>query len=209
MIKLFQSRTLHLQRVVHANPYGQSLAKGGPGMEEILMRLQKLESMPSAEEALQHKKSENEASKPKQGADIARDVRNTIQPELDALNRAVRRYEKKATLLQIQTESRFAALDARLEDAIALAAAAAKNSVHQKNIIMWTLESAVTLVLLPFQAITHIILLPLKTLLAIVTGRKQRTTPTQQGRQSRSRSNKSSSQGRYIGDRVPSRVAKR
>lgn len=208
MIKLFQSRTLHLQRVVHSNPYGQPSGSGGAGMEDILLRLRKLESRPPAEEDLQHKSSESEASKSRQGADIARDVRNTIQPDLDALNRAVRRYEKKATILQLQTESRFAALDARLEDAIALAAAAAKNSVHHKNIVVWTLESAVTLILLPFQTVTNIFLLPLKTMLALVTGGKERAAVSQ-SRTSRGRSHKPNSQSRYNGDRVPTRVAKR
>ncbi|KAH8176213.1 hypothetical protein LIA77_04631 [Sarocladium implicatum] len=147
MIKLFHSRTLHLQRVVHANPYGQSLgsSSSGPQMEDLLSRLQSLENRTTADEALLHKTAENDVSKSKQGADIARDVRNTIQPELDALNRAVRRYEKKATLLQLQTESRFAAVDARVEDAIALAAAAAKNSASRKNIIMSALESTIAL----------------------------------------------------------------
>jgi hypothetical protein len=208
MIKLFHSRTLHLQRVVHASPYGQSLGSSGPQMDDLLSRLQRLESRTTADEALLHKTAENDVSKSKQGADIARDVRNTIQPELDALNRAVRRYEKKATLLQLQTESRFATVDARVEDAIALAAAAAKNSASRKNIIMSTLESTIALVLLPFQAVTHVLLLPLRTLLALVTGQRQKTA-TQQSRPSRSRSSRSSGQGRYNGDRVPTRVAKR
>jgi hypothetical protein len=208
MIKLFQSRTLHLQRVVHSHPYGQVSGASSSGIDDLLLRIQKLEARPSAEEALSHKNSENESSKSKKDADVARDVRNAIQPELDALNRAVRRYEKKATLLQIQTESRFAALDARLEDAIALAAAAAKNSVQQKNIITWTLESAITLFLLPFHAITHVLLLPLRTLLALVTGKKQKAA-VQHSRSSRSRTSKPSTQGRYNGDRVPTRVTKR
>lgn len=208
MIKLFQSRTLHLQRVVHSHPYGQMLGASSPGNDDLLLRIQKLEARPTAEEALSHKNSENESSKTKKDADVARDVRNAIQPELDALNRAVRRYEKKATLLQIQTESRFGVLDARLEDAIALAAAAAKNSVQQKNIITWTLESAIALFLLPFQAITHVLLLPLRTLLALVTGKKHKAV-VQHSRSSRSRTGKPSSQGRYNGDRVPTRVTKR
>jgi hypothetical protein len=208
MIKLFQSRTLHLQRVVHANPHSPPRGSNGPGLDEMLSRLRTLEARTSAEEALQHKSSDNEVSKSKQEASIAKDIRSSIQPELDALNRAVRRYEKKATLLQIQTESRFAALDARLEDAIALAAAAAKNSIEQKNIIMWTVESAVTLLLLPFQAIAHVLLLPLRTFLAIVTGKKKKPV-AQPSRSSRNRTSKSNGHGRYNGDRVPSRVAKR
>ena len=210
MIKLFQSRTLHLQRVVNANPYHSGLSSGGHQVEELLGRLERLEARTSTEETLMQKNVEMDVSKSKQEASIARDVRNTIQPELDALNRAVRRYEKKATLLQLQTESRFGAMDARLEDAIALAAVAAKNSASQKNVFIWVLESAVTVLLLPFNALIQVILLPIKTLLALVTGKKQKT-PQQSSRGPRSgRSGKAPvSQGRYNGDKVPSRVAKR
>ena len=60
------------------------------------------------------------------GRSVSLFIGDGIQPELDALNRAVRRYEKKATVLALQTEARLGAVDTRLDDAIALAAAAAK-----------------------------------------------------------------------------------
>lgn len=209
MIKLFQSRTLHLQRVVHANPYSHALGSDKTLIDDLLVRLQRLESQPSVHEALLQNKSEGNMPRDKGDADIAKDVRNTIQPDLDALNRAVRRYEKKATLLQLQTESRFAAVDARLEDAIALAAAAAKNSAPQQNILLWTLESTVYVLLLPFNALIHLALLPLRTLRAMLPGTKQARglPPVRSSRGSRG--GKTTPPGKYNGDKVPSRVYKR
>lgn len=66
-------------------------------------------------------------------ADLVPQVRKTLQPDLDALNRAVRRYEKRATLLSLQTESRLQDLGKRLGDAITLAAAAERSSQSSRQ----------------------------------------------------------------------------
>ncbi|KAI6781095.1 uncharacterized protein J7T54_003262 [Emericellopsis cladophorae] len=125
MFKLVQSRTLHLQRVVQkaSQPSATSTR-----ISELMTRLERLETQSSSLQEPEKENATKTADTWKQEAAMVRQVRNGIQPELDALNRAVRRYEKKATLLQMQTESRFTAMDGRLENAIALAAAAAKNS---------------------------------------------------------------------------------
>ncbi|KAK3950669.1 hypothetical protein QBC32DRAFT_10868 [Pseudoneurospora amorphoporcata] len=140
LIKLIQARTLHLQRIVHQNPYSESVVPP-TRLQEILERLNELEqraagSKPSNGSANPHNNGQSDGSEGDQGQQqnlnpkvrdgMVREVRNTIQPDLDALNRAVRRYEKKATVLAYQTEARLGALDGRLNDAIALAAAAAK-----------------------------------------------------------------------------------
>ncbi|KAF4968243.1 hypothetical protein FSARC_4334 [Fusarium sarcochroum] len=137
MIKLVQSRTLHLQRVVQGGPskFQTTGNNNSEQLEAVLARLERLESRVAADESIAAQEPKQESStktKQKDNA-VARDVRNAIQPELDALNRAVRRYEKKATLLQFQTESRFSGVDARLDDAIALAASAAKNNASADN----------------------------------------------------------------------------
>jgi hypothetical protein len=206
VFKLVQARTLHLQKVVHANPF-TSQAGNAKQLEQVLERLERLEARSTAEQTLMQQNVGSESSRAKQEAAIARDVRNAIQPELDALNRAVRRYEKKATVLQFQTESRFSALDARLGDAIALAAAAAKNSASRKGVVARTIETVTAIALFPVHAIIRIILLPLRTILAI-TPWKRRNVDVQ--RTSRStRQGKAQSQIRYSGDRVPGRVTRR
>ncbi|KAI3399851.1 hypothetical protein diail_5362 [Diaporthe ilicicola] len=132
-LKLIQARTLHLQRIVSSTPTTPSTAAL---LEEMRLRLAQLEVRAEAAEAVTaqsleisaQRQQQQQNSGVKQTPALVREVRNAIQPELDALNRAVRRYEKKATVLALQTESRLGAVDTRLSDAIALAAAAAKQS---------------------------------------------------------------------------------
>lgn len=204
MFKLVQARTLHLQRAVQSGPLGlQTGTNGEEKMEQLFSRLEQLESR-SVMEA--NPGGPTGPTKGKSDAALIRDVKNAIQPELDALNRAVRRYEKKATLLQFQTDSRFNGLEARLDDAIALAATAAKNSASHKNVFVWTIESLVAMILLPFTTAVRIVLLPLNTLLVFVQGRKK-NPPTKNSRSSRNGT--AGAQPRYNGDRVPIRVSKR
>ncbi|KJZ74070.1 hypothetical protein HIM_06519 [Hirsutella minnesotensis 3608] len=209
VLKLVQSRTLHLQRVVHENEF-TSPSGTAARIEDALARLELLEAHSrngTAGPGFGSGADPND-DRGKQEAALAREVRNAIQPELDALNRAVRRYEKKATLLQLQTESRFTGLDARLDDAIALAAVAAKNSTAKKNVVRRMAESVTTVVLFPFKAVLQLVLLPLTYLLAVMN-RSQRKTQasTRTGRSSRT--GKAMVQPRYGTDRVPTRVARR
>ncbi|UPK89538.1 hypothetical protein LCI18_000473 [Fusarium solani-melongenae] len=207
MIKLLQSRTLHLQRVVQGSSSSIQSTRNAEQLEAVLARLDRLECRMTAEDIISAQGSKQDSSRSKQQDNaVARDVRNAIQPELDALNRAVRRYEKKATLLQFQTESRFAGVESKLDDAIALAASAAKNSASHKNIFLWAIESLTALVLLPFKALLRILLLPLSTLLSF-TSKSKRKAPT--SKSSRGRNGKAAMQPRYNGDRVPTRVSKR
>ncbi|UZP44576.1 hypothetical protein NXS19_012388 [Fusarium pseudograminearum] len=211
VIKLVQSRTLHLQRVVQGGPSKfQQVNKNTEQLETVLARLERLESRVTNDETSTVQDIKQEISKTKQkDSAVARDVRNAIQPELDALNRAVRRYEKKATLLQIQTESRFSGVEARLDDAIALAASAAKNSTSHKNVFVWAMESLTAAFLLPFRTLLRIMLLPLSTIFALMSkGKKRNSSPVKSSSRS-SRNGKTVVQTKYNGDRVPSRVAKR
>ncbi|CAF3618139.1 unnamed protein product [Fusarium graminearum] len=211
VIKLVQSRTLHLQRVVQGGPSKfQQVNKNTEQLETVLARLERLESRVTNDETSTVQDIKQEISKTKQkDSAMARDVRNAIQPELDALNRAVRRYEKKATLLQIQTESRFSGVEARLDDAIALAASAAKNSASHKNVFVWAMESLTAAFLLPFRTLLRIMLLPLSTIFALMSKGKKRNSPPVKSSSRSSRNGKTVVQPKYNGDRVPSRVAKR
>lgn len=117
LIKLGRARTLHLQRVVKDNPYSSVDERQNVDIRAIRSRLETLEEAPE--------KAEPQASA-RQTAAVAAEVRRAVQPELDALNRAVRRYEKRAATQTMQTEARMADLEARLADAVSLAAAAAR-----------------------------------------------------------------------------------
>lgn len=205
LFRLLQSRTLHLQRIVHANPFDSTSGADGGRIKDVLERLGKLEDRSTAEQAPAEKEQTDPASVMEQNAAVTRDVRSALQPEIDALNRAVRRYEKKTGTLQVQTEARLAALEGRLNDAIALAAAAAKNSASRGNVFSLALEYAVAILLYPFNLLLRVLLFPLMSLLRLVNRKPVVPPPT------RSRSGKTGKTGqmRYGVDRLSSRVTKR
>ncbi|KAK3990586.1 hypothetical protein QBC44DRAFT_238872 [Cladorrhinum sp. PSN332] len=167
-IKLIQSKTFHLQRIVHShqNPHNQKKDKVTMAQwKELLARLDELElrqqhlqpqnghtsvgSMPNEQKALH--------------AALVREVRNAVQPEIDALNRAVRRYEKKARVLALQTESRLRELGTRVDDAISLSAMAVssrRKSIGGMGVAAvaqqwggWCLGGVISVLLLPVRAV--------------------------------------------------------
>jgi len=180
-IKLVRARTLHLQHVVHSNPYHE--AKVSPAqVDELAKRLEELEarmvtiSETTTTAALTAGDTGiSAADLQRQQAGVARNLRNSMQPELDALNRAVRRYEKKATVLASLTEARIGALDTRLNDAISLAAAATKMQTSQWKVMAGLgramADWAIWVLVLPVHAILSICMLPLKTTAALLGAR--------------------------------------
>jgi hypothetical protein len=123
IIKMKQARMLHLQRVVHS---GVTDGFRKADIQALSNRLADLEA--KTEEPAQSK----DIDAIKMGATI----RQSLQPQLDALNRAVRRYEKRQAAQSMQTEARFQELDARLKDALALAAAAARTGQRPGVVLM-------------------------------------------------------------------------
>lgn len=125
LIKLVQARTLHLQRTVSANFYSRtSRDVSSATVIELQDRLAELEKHIADSNTSGTNGNATKLPTP----DLVTQVRKTLQPDFDALNRAVRRYEKRATLLSLQTESRLQDLEKRLGDAITLAAAAERSS---------------------------------------------------------------------------------
>ena len=118
LVKLVQSRTLHLQRIVNSNPY-TTVDAPPVDTKTLLHRLEELESRPRAESP-----GSTNAADANLNGKLTAEVRREIQPDLDALTRAVRRYEKRATLQAFQTETKLLDLEARVGDAVSLAAAA-------------------------------------------------------------------------------------
>ncbi|KAI9050142.1 hypothetical protein LZ554_006283 [Drepanopeziza brunnea f. sp. 'monogermtubi'] len=210
LVKLIQARTLHLQRVVGTNPYDLN---GSPlsDVKELARRLDDLEakglmmdpSKPTAEPTLSGKQS----------AVLTADVRRSMQPELDALNRAVRRYEKRATLQAFQTESRLHDLESRLNDAISLAAAAANSAHHKRGFTGVIVEWVATAIVIPLQALGALASLPIKTTASLITwGRmkisRQRPPLPERGRKPANGNGRVPANGRF-GDRVQLRGMKK
>ncbi|EAW18000.1 uncharacterized protein NFIA_079410 [Aspergillus fischeri NRRL 181] len=171
LLKMVQARTLHLQRVVAAAADDEE--KLDPKkIKDLAKRLEELEAHvaetaaarmlpgssnhPQDQEQLQNLISQATA-----------EIRKGFQPEIDALNRAVRRYEKRTALTSFQTEAKFQALETQVHDAIALAAAAQRsgsrrplgalsglfNSIYA--IILFPVQIFMSLASLPFQLSTR------------------------------------------------------
>ena len=147
LIKLIQARTLYLQRSLHPSLNGES----SPPASQILDLTSRLDNLEAT------LTNTNPSIPPL--TTLTTDIRKSIQPDLDALNRAVRRYEKRATLLSMQTESRLQDLEARLCDALTLAAAAERSSsaaattkpTHGSALIL--LDWICATIVLPIQAV--------------------------------------------------------
>ncbi|KAL9601701.1 MAG: hypothetical protein Q9219_002312 [cf. Caloplaca sp. 3 TL-2023] len=128
LIKMVQARTLYLQRTVAADMHEESKIDTA-AMADMAKRLDELEAFVAD--------TQTTGKGSLSGSDYAEqlkvDVRNGLQPDLDALNRAVRRYEKKMVALTMQTESRLQELESRMSDAITLAAAAERSSSQSSS----------------------------------------------------------------------------
>ncbi|EPE08639.1 hypothetical protein F503_04226 [Ophiostoma piceae UAMH 11346] len=171
LLQLVQARTLHLQRIVHANPYRdeeeqyrarreQEETEQNQTLSDLVHRLDCLEESSTSLASLSPDK---EAAKRDSKRDLKREretllweVRAQMQPELDALARALRRTHKQQTLLENQVASRFRTTDQRLNDAVSIVTARQRPSfaavvwlyiVSSWVAVQWVFESLVTLLL--------------------------------------------------------------
>jgi hypothetical protein len=207
LVKLIQARTLHLQRMVNSNPYETGNTQSGEVVAELAQRLEILESRAQLPDT---RSSSEVALTTKQTSGLVSEVRKSLGPDIDALNRATRRYEKRATLQAFQTDSRIQELEARLNDAISLAAAAANNNQRQHGFTGIIVEWAATAIVLPIQTLAAIARLPFKTLNALIGFGRKRVT----GQRAPTTNGKLNNNGRIpyqprSGDRFQGRVVKR
>lgn len=159
LVKLVQARTLHLQRIVNSNPF--SAAEAPPfDAAALLHRLEDLESRNRAESP-----GSSSAMDTNSNRDVTAEVRRAIQPDLDALTRAVRRYEKRATLQAFQTDTKLQELESRIGDAVTLAAAAASKR-EQAGFSGWVTAT----VAIPLQVAGVIVGAPFR-ILGVLLGR--------------------------------------
>ena len=144
LIRLTTSRTLHLQRIV-SGAESDVNSKAKPHIE-----------FESRLEALEAKVGEQEpsplvvASQKQDLAALQTELKKRYEPRLDALERAVRRYEKRATTLTLLTEQRLQSLENRLQDALSLAAVAAQSS-QKPGVLVTALTWISKLITLPLE----------------------------------------------------------
>lgn len=198
---MVQARTLYLQRTLNATTLD---AKFPSPVLDLTARVNELEAhISSANSSANNPASSTTVTK------ITTEVRTLLQPDLDALNRAVRRYEKRATLLAMQTESRIQDLEARMSDAITLAAAAERSSSTYSKAGQGSafilLNWICSIVVLPVQAVWAAVTLPARlasSVLELVDGffvRNVRRNVKTVGRGSGQSERKAGGNGRTLG----------
>ncbi|KAJ8605051.1 hypothetical protein MRB53_041563 [Persea americana] len=163
VIRLVAARTLHLQRTATGNDLIQPAATSASNTRDLLARIELLESQVSVQQ---------DTSTKIQPADLAGlDVRiqKRLEPRLDSLERAVRRYEKRYATLAMVTEQRYQNLEARLQDALSLAAVAAQHSQGQTSVVRTTLGAVQNIILLPVKVGWELVVWPYRVLEQVVS----------------------------------------
>ncbi|KAI0527981.1 hypothetical protein F5B22DRAFT_14287 [Xylaria bambusicola] len=205
LIRMLQMRTLHVQAIVAQNPHIQKTITSEE-IQALSSRLDELEARSASKESATSNGLQPEASQKLVESTVGREFRKSVQPELEALNRAMRRYEKKLTVLANQTDNKIEYVEYRLNDALALAAVAAKNSNSRRTLVGWFLGRITVLILLPLQAMAAVILFPFRTVSTLVR-RNGQHVPERAHRPLRN--GKNPAQGRSGPDRVSVRVSRK
>ncbi|KAB8236007.1 hypothetical protein ETB97_010668 [Aspergillus alliaceus] len=170
LLKMVQARTLHLQRVVASSAESPKDRIDASKILDLSKRLEELEAHVAEKAAarLATESANQEQSQP-QGQEYTQslvsqtttEVRKSVQPDIDALNRAVRRYEKRTAMTSFQTDSRLDALETQVRDALSLAAAAQRSIAQKRRGFLFVLlEWFYAVALLPAQIFMSLAVLP-------------------------------------------------
>lgn len=169
LLKLVQARTLHLQRIV-ASSHSNSNEVDPERVQNLTKRLEELEAhvaeaaaarLPSSKEQQQASQPETSYDAPTLVTHAAVEARKALQPDIEALNRAVRRYEKRTALTTLQADTRFQHLEAQVHDAISLAAAAQTSTTTRRTSYAFTLVNwACACIVVPAQLALSMLCLP-------------------------------------------------
>lgn len=123
--RLISARTLHLQRTVAELDDIDESPMSKDSMSSLTVRIAELEARVADQSLLAPNMSMAQKA---DVTDLASEIRKRYEPRLEGLERAVRRYEKRSTTLAMVTEQRLQNIEARLQDTLSLAAAAAHHS---------------------------------------------------------------------------------
>ncbi|KAL8725308.1 MAG: hypothetical protein Q9181_006462 [Wetmoreana brouardii] len=201
LIKMVQARTLYLQRTVHFDTH-KTAHLDTANVADMAKRIDELEAFVAKSPAAGKGSWDSES--------IKTEVRNSLQPDLDALNRAVRRYEKRMVALTMQTEARLQELESRMSDAITLAAAAERSSAQQKtrrgSSTLVLIDWASTAVLLPLRAVWAALSFP-GTVFSLILGAMEEYVGNRVRREMKTAGRTSGGHGRK-GNSGPTKVKK-
>jgi hypothetical protein len=198
LIKMVQRRTLFLQRRANIDFLKESNLADVQQIRDFSRRLDELEAhvadraADSGKQKQQDEQIDGEVLVAKASASATSDIKKTLQPELDALNRAMRRYEKRSTISSVQIEARLQDLETRLHDVVSLAAAAQRNADRVPNNYIVILGNWLcAAVVVPVQYVSYLASLPSKAVASVLAvprrylGKKSRVAPAKEGRTSR------------------------
>jgi hypothetical protein len=155
LMRMVNERTLHLQRVLKSEPRDQSRPATAQDLPQRLAELEARFDKPLS--------NSNNVDISK----ISAEVRQSMQHQLDALNRAVRKYEKRHMAQSIQIEARFQEIDVRLKDTLSLAAAAARTG-QKPGIFATTVSWIVSVFTYGVQVAWDISLYPFRTVSSLI-----------------------------------------
>ncbi|KAJ5104832.1 hypothetical protein NUU61_002179 [Penicillium alfredii] len=170
LLKLVQARTLHLQRVAASASFNDPVDPGT--VQDLTKRLEELEAHVAETTAVRLASSMSEPTQspssphglgdsPALAAQAVAEARQALQPDIEALNRAMRRYEKRTAVTALQTDTRLQQLEAQTRDAIALAAAAQRSIASRRPSYAFTLiDWACACLVVPAQLALSIFSLP-------------------------------------------------
>jgi len=173
LIKMVQRRTLFLQRRANIDSLRESSRGDDQQMRDLADRLEELEAHVASRIVDSGKPKEEQPLSDelvvKASSTATSEVKKTVQPELDALNRAMRRYEKRSTISSVQIEARLQDLETRLRDVVSLAAAAQRNADRIPNNYVLILGNWVcAVIVVPVQYFLYFASLPSKALTSVV-----------------------------------------
>ncbi|KAF7515059.1 hypothetical protein G7054_g14784 [Neopestalotiopsis clavispora] len=132
--------TIRKQQIVANNPHEQR-KKREQDFEAVHDRINALATSLSAREAAPANNVEQEEATIRSvDTLIMRNYRDKVQPEVKSVTRAMRRYEKKSSTIIDRIDIKLEYLDQRSNDAIALAAVAARQKNNQGSVISWIYE---------------------------------------------------------------------
>ncbi len=163
LLKMIQQRTLFLQRRVNLERPQDPTKVEEPNFNDLRTRIEDLEAHVAdgiaSKDQTPPESSDMVVAKASSQASL--ELRRSMQPELDALNRAMRRYEKRSTISAVQHEARMQELETRVKDVVVLAAAAQRNADQQpRNYILILTNWLCALVVVPVGYLNVLLSLP-------------------------------------------------
>ena len=165
LVKMIQARTLFLQKVSGGSLTDDEQQLDPGQVIDLVHRVEELEAhiADTVETSSKSVAVATDVYAAKTTAQAVSETRKCLQPDLDALNRAVRRYEKRTTISSLQTEARLQDLESQLKDVVVLAAAAQRNAEQQpRNYMLILLNWMCALVVVPTQYAWAALRLPIR-----------------------------------------------